>query len=61
MGEIIYSGIQQIGIGVKNVKEAWGWYKKYFGIDIRILEESAPANFMLPYTGGLPRDRKSVV
>lgn len=61
MGEIIYSGIQQIGIGVKNVKEAWGWYKKYFGIDIRILEESAPANFMLPYTGGLPRNRHAAL
>lgn len=61
MGNIIISGIQQLGIGVKNVHEAWAWYKKYFGIDIRILEESAPAEFMLPYTGGKPRNRHAAL
>lgn len=61
MEEIIISGIQQIGIGVKNVKEAWGWYKKFFGIDVRILEESAPAEFMLPYTGGKPKNRHAAL
>ncbi len=61
MEDIIISGIQQIGVGVKNVKEAWGWYKKYFGIDVRILEESAPAEYMLPYTGGKPRNRHAAL
>ncbi|MBN1118856.1 MAG: VOC family protein [Bacteroidales bacterium] len=61
MNKVIISGIQQIGIGVKNVKEAWGWYKKYFGIDVRILEESAPAEFMLPYTGGKPKNRHAAL
>ncbi len=55
------SGIQQIGIGVSNVKEAWKWYKDQFGIDIRIFEESAPANYMLPYTGGKPRNRHAAL
>lgn len=61
MSEIMISGIQQVGIGVKNVKEAWGWYKKYFGVDIRVLEESAPAEYMLPYTGGKPRNRHAAL
>ncbi len=61
MKDIVISGIQQVGIGVKNVQEAWGWYKKYFGIDIRILEESAPAEYMLPYTGGKPRNRHAAL
>lgn len=61
MDRINISGIQQIGIGVKNVKEAWGWYKKFFGIDVRILEESAPAEFMLPYTGGKPKNRHAAL
>lgn len=61
MNEIFISGIQQIGIGVKNVHEAWGWYKKFFGIDIRVLEESAPAEYMLPYTGGIPRNRHAAL
>jgi catechol 2,3-dioxygenase-like lactoylglutathione lyase family enzyme len=61
MNDVIISGIQQIGIGVKNVHEAWAWYIKYFGIDIRILEETAPAEFMLPYTGGKPRNRHAAL
>ena len=61
MSSKIISGIQQIGIGVKNVKEAWKWYKDHFGVDIRIFEESAPANYMLPYTGGKPRNRRAAL
>ena len=57
MSAPIISGIQQIGIGVKNVKEAWTWYKKYLGFDVRVFEDAAVANYMLPYTGGEPRER----
>jgi catechol 2,3-dioxygenase-like lactoylglutathione lyase family enzyme len=61
MTEKIISGIQQIGVGVKNVHEAWGWYKHYFGMDIRVFEEAAPAELMLPYTGGMPRSRHAAL
>lgn len=61
MTDVIISGIQQVGIGVENVHKAWSWYKKYFGIDIRILEESAPAEYMLPYTGGEPKNRHAAL
>jgi catechol 2,3-dioxygenase-like lactoylglutathione lyase family enzyme len=61
MGEVIISGIQQVGIGVSNVKEAWKWYRKYFGMDIRIFEDEAEANLMLPYTGGKPRRRHAAL
>lgn len=61
MTEKIISGIQQIGIGVRNVHEAWGWYKHYFGMDIRVFEEAAPAKLMLPYTGGMPRSRHAAL
>lgn len=57
MSKVTISGIQQIGIGVKDVKEAWKWYKKFFGFDVRVFEDAAVANFMLPYTGGEPRER----
>lgn len=57
MSQVVISGIQQIGVGVKNVKEAWSWYKKFFGFDVRVFEDAAVANFMLPYTGGEPRER----
>ena len=52
MSEKIIYGIQQVGIGVENVHEAWAWYRKYFGMDIKVFEESATAELMLPYTNG---------
>jgi len=61
MEKKIISGIQQIGVGVKNVKKAWKWYKKYFGMDIKIFEEAAMAELMLPYTGGKPRMRHAAL
>ncbi len=61
MKEKVISGIQQIGIGVPNVREAWSWYKQNFGVDIRMFEESAVAEHMLPYTGGKPQKRHAAL
>lgn len=58
---MVISGIQQIGIGVSNMQEAWDWYRKYFGFDIRIFEEEAVAALMLPYTGGEPQSRRAAL
>ena len=57
----VLSGIQQMGIGVTNVEEAWKWYIKQFGMDCRIFEDEAEAQLMLPYTGGKPRSRHAVL
>lgn len=61
MNQVIISGIQQLGIGVSNVAEAWKWYRKYLGLDIKVFEESATAALMLPYTGGVPQKRHAVL
>ena len=61
MKEYIIVGIQQIGIGVRNLEEAWKWYIRQFGMDCRIFEEEAEAKLMLPYTGGKPRTRHAVL
>jgi catechol 2,3-dioxygenase-like lactoylglutathione lyase family enzyme len=55
------SGIQQVGIGVQNVHEAFNWYRRHFGMDIPMFEEAATAGLMLPYTGGEPRDRHAIL
>ena len=55
------AGIQQIGIGVSNVHEAFKWYRQHFGMDIPIFEEAAAANLMLPYTGGRPQQRHAIL
>lgn len=57
----VISGIQQMGIGVLNVKEAWKWYISQFGMDCRVFEDEAEAKLMLPYTGGEPRSRHAVL
>ncbi|MCU0460824.1 MAG: VOC family protein [Bacteroidales bacterium] len=57
----VICGIQQIGIGVSNLREAWKWYISQFGMDCRIFEDEAEAKLMLPYTGGQPRSRHAVL
>lgn len=50
-----------MGIGVKNVEEAWKWYIEHFGMDCRIFEDEAVAKLMLPFTAGEPRSRHAVL
>ncbi len=56
----LISGIQQIGIGVSNVREAFDWYRNAFGMDIPIFDDESTAELMLPYTGGQPRSRHAI-
>jgi catechol 2,3-dioxygenase-like lactoylglutathione lyase family enzyme len=55
--EKIICGIQQMGIGVPNVKEIWAWYRKNFGIDIKVFEDAAEAPLMIDYTGNKVQKR----
>lgn len=57
----IISGIQQVGIGVENLYEAWRYYIDVFNMDIRILEDNKVAELMLPYTGGVPQRRHACI
>jgi catechol 2,3-dioxygenase-like lactoylglutathione lyase family enzyme len=61
MKEKLISGIQQIGIGIPNVHEAFDWYRTHFGMDIPIFEEAAEAPFMTPYTGGVVQARHAIL
>jgi catechol 2,3-dioxygenase-like lactoylglutathione lyase family enzyme len=55
------NGIQQLGVGVSNINEGFKWFATYFGMDIKMFEEAAMAEFMLPYTGGQPRLRHAIL
>ena len=55
------TGIQQIGIGVSDVHEAFRWYRKNFGFDIKIFEEDNEVTLMLPYTGGKTWKRHAIL
>ncbi len=54
-------GVQQMGIGVTDVKTAWNWYRKHFGMDINVFEDHSPAEMMLPHTDGKPREKHAAL
>lgn len=55
------NGIQQLGVGVTNVQEGFKWYRTNFGMDIKMFEEAAMAELMLPHTDGQPRERHAIL
>jgi uncharacterized glyoxalase superfamily protein PhnB len=55
------NGIQQLGVGVEDVQEAWKWYREHFAMDIRMFEDEAVAELMLAHTDGKPRARHAVL
>ncbi|MDR0573799.1 MAG: VOC family protein [Tannerella sp.] len=59
--ESVICGIQQVGIGVADATEAFRWYIKAFGCDIKILDDDGIAERMLPYTGGKPQPRHAIL
>lgn len=57
----IICGIQQMGIGVPNVQEIWTWYRKNFGMDVRVFEDAAEAPLMIQYTGNEVQKRTATL
>jgi len=55
------AGIQQIGIGVKNLRESTLFYKDIFGLDILIFDDISDAHLMTKYTGGKVYNRQAVL
>lgn len=55
------NGIQQLGVGVTEVQEGFQWYRKHFGMDIKMFEEAATAELMLPHTENQPRERHAIL
>lgn len=61
MRSFIITGIQQVGVGVSDVVKAFDFYRKNLGFDIRVFDEAAEANLMLPYTGGSSHKRRAIL
>jgi catechol 2,3-dioxygenase-like lactoylglutathione lyase family enzyme len=55
------SGIQQVGIGVKNLRESMLLYKELFGLDVLIFDDTSDASLMTQYTGGEVCNRQAVL
>ncbi len=57
----VISGIQQVGIGIPDIYEAWAWYHKHFNMDVPAFDDAGWAELMLPYTGGKPQERHAIL
>ena len=55
------NGIQQLGVGVEDVHEAWKWYREHFSMDILMFDEEAVAELMLAHTEGKSRARHAIL
>ncbi len=55
------SGIQQIGVGVDHVYEAWDWYRQHFGSDVLLSDAPGEAIFMQTYTDHKPQTRHTIL
>lgn len=60
MTELI-TGIQQVGIGVTDVDEAWAFYRSLFCMDVPVFDDEAEAALMTLYTGGTPHSRRALL
>jgi catechol 2,3-dioxygenase-like lactoylglutathione lyase family enzyme len=61
MSASLISGIQQVGIGVPNVPDAWKWYRQVLGFDVPVFDEKAEAPLMTLYTGGAVHQRHALL
>lgn len=57
----IITGIQQVGIGVADIDQAWAWYRKAFGTDVPVFDDEAEAKLMTRYTGNEVHSRRAVL
>ena len=55
------SGIQQLGVGVKDVYKAWDWYRENFGQDVLLSDAPGEAALMQPYTNHQPQSRHTIM
>ncbi|UBM60438.1 VOC family protein [Marinilongibacter aquaticus] len=61
MSKSLFTGIQQIGIGVPNAEEAFKWYNRNLGLDVPVFDDVARAELMTPHTNGVVRERRAIL
>jgi len=57
----IISGIQQVGVGIPDLENAWAWYRKQFGMDVPVFQDAAEAPLMTQYTGNAVQRRTAAL
>jgi catechol 2,3-dioxygenase-like lactoylglutathione lyase family enzyme len=54
------AGIQQMGVGVADAAAAFAWYRRHFGFDVRIFDDTGEAKLMRRYTGDAVHRRRAI-
>lgn len=57
----VVSGIQQVGVGVRNAEAAFTWFRKHFGMNVPVFKDAARAELMTRYTSGKAEDRYAIL
>jgi catechol 2,3-dioxygenase-like lactoylglutathione lyase family enzyme len=57
----LITGIQQVGIGVKDAGEAFSWYNKTFGLNVPVFDDEAEAKLMVGLTNNIVRKRRAIL
>lgn len=55
------TGIQQVGIGVRDAAAAFDWYNKTLGLNVPVFDDVAHAKLMTPHTNGVVRERRAIL
>lgn len=55
------TGIQQVGIGVRDAAAAFNWYNKVLGLNVPVFDDVAQAKLMTPHTNGIIRERRAIL
>ena len=61
MSKNLFTGIQQVGIGVPDAEAAFKWYNKHLGLDVPVFDDVARAELMTPHTNGVVRERRAIL
>ncbi len=56
----LISGVQQVGIGVRDAGEAFTWYNKTFGLNVPVFDDEAEAKLMVHFTN-VVRKRRAIL
>jgi catechol 2,3-dioxygenase-like lactoylglutathione lyase family enzyme len=57
----LISGIQQVGIGVPDAADYFTWFRRTFGLNVKIFDDEAKATLMTRYTGGEVHSRRAIL
>ncbi|HEV7351345.1 VOC family protein [Telluribacter sp.] len=55
------TGIQQVGLGVTDVAQAWQWYRRVLGFDVPVFDDYSEARLMTQYTGEQVHSRRALM